>query len=388
MTLQLLALGVTLVLLVMTVRFARSDRQPATGPAAPRVLTPVDVKERERIGAALADVEQASSRIEGAIRDIGSSIDSWSGTIVHAARTLNQLRPAATATETLPPAEASTVEFADRRVAKPLAEVSLDMIVQAPRLPIKAPALSGTQTLGFTPDRPVTVFMPTLPRDPSLAWRQAVAVEDSLATKLVMRAVLDSWPGVDLRTLIVDPDSDWRPQDGNVCAICREHRNPMTTALLSHLREKTGRTIGFFPKARDAAGNPTEWGVSIGGEVRVSPSYEQERELEAQSVLVDERVELRDLAVAIHLDNPWDTEVPQSKALVVAGVRAFGTWGVANYLRTRFDTLYDRFGDKRFACLFEVRRKYRVGRADTVVLYPADHDGVPTAELIDWDPLD
>lgn len=275
------------------------------------------------------------------------------------------------------------IEFADRRVATPLAKVSLNMIVQ--RRPVtSAEAVSGVQTFGLSSHHPVLFFVPTLPRDLSLEWRLAVTAEDVLATRSVIQTILERWPEAEFRTLIVEPDTEWSGESANVCAICREHRNSVTTALLSRLRESTGTKLGFKAVRRDKSGSPTEWAISdaVGNSLE-SPSYNQEGALRQRLELDFDIVEFEDVAMVARFPNPWAGQ-RDSKALVVAGVRAFGTWGAAEWFRTGYDELDDHVTGSDFACLLRVRKKYRVGISERgqLLLFPTD-DGLPTVDVVD-----
>ncbi|MDQ6946564.1 MAG: hypothetical protein M3256_09885 [Actinomycetota bacterium] len=395
MILVLLALlGCALALLVWTVCIAirpRPQPRPATRTtlAARQGLSsqPSADGERARVDAAFTKFEQASATIEESVHHVERALDDWNATLAGAAETLQASGVLEGVAVSI--GAAAAVEFADRRVAKPMASVSLNMIVKAPRLASTRPVASGRQTFGFSAKHAVTFFVPTLPRDPSLTWRRAVTAEDVLATRSVIQALLDSWPQVEARTVIVEPESEWLPEAGNLCAICRENRNPVTTALLEHVRQVTGRPIGFIPVKEDRWGNPIEWGVSLGDEhgVTVSKSFAQETSLMTRGALLDEFVELEDVAMVARFSNPWDVE-SGAKALVVAGVRAFGTWGAAEYLRTQIDELYNFVGDDDFACLLQVRRKYRLGKVDMghLLALPTD-DGTPTVDFVRHVPL-
>lgn len=246
------------------------------------------------------------------------------------------------------------------------------------------------RTLGLSPHHPVSFVVPTLgsSRPAGTSARSAVASEDMLAAKAVGHLLLRGWPDAQVSTRTVDPGAAAGDLRGNVCTFCRDERNPVTAAFLTHPDIVTALGISF-PKVPSQFRRHSEEATIVFGDgmPRRSPSYKQEWDIGDDEATVA----LEDLAVLARVENPFD---PGAKVLIVAGVRAFGTLGAAEYLRLYSDTLFQQTVEKDFAALIKVTATYQVTRnpevtsqlddlflASTVELVPVDEP--PSVEMID-----
>jgi hypothetical protein len=287
------------------------------------------------------------------------------------------------------------VKIVGGRVPESYAIASLKMTLEGRRRE-RNPALerSPKETLGLSWRHSVEFIVPTLgiatPKRSSA--RSAVAVEDMLASEGVAQALVRGWPEAQVHTRSIDPRGEWSGHAGNICTFCRDSRNPATGVVLSHPAVRDQIKLGFIELASEVDGEPSEAGIVIGAEGPLrSPSYAQERAVKDRHGNSGRAV-LEDLALLARVSNPWD---PQAKIFIVAGIRAFGTLGAAEFLRTRWDELYEATRERDFACLVSVRATYQVEIADepsigasepdelatkAVELVPAE--GVPTAVRI------
>ena len=143
------------------------------------------------------------------------------------------------------------------------------------------------------------------------------------------------------------------PVKGDVVYICRKNPYQKVRDKL-----KNGSGIDFSFKS---VGNE-EWGLEFDGGFYFSPSYSQEKVPDAICT---------DYAVIIKTRNPDD---PDAIALLLMGIRGFGTLG-ATYLVVRHpEKLCAMFSDKPFACV--VRVSWRSGCIDTLTAEVTSHGKV------------
>lgn len=307
-----------------------------------------------RIEAAAERIDRARVDMEGAGEKLGEKLDAWGRNLERTVRELEALPQA--------PPDRPPVAFADATLR---------------RLPNRSPRGEGTQrdprdTLGFRWDQPVTFVVPTVrvPQTSTTSARWAVSTEDMLAVQAVDKRLSLRWPQAQIKTRIADGSDKRGPPQGNICAVCRDRRNPVTAALLDH--EKTRQLFGFKMSFKatleNGAGDPVEWGITFGeGDPWISPSYQERRDL-ADQAPTDGTTVLKDIALLASFPSPWGS----GHALVIAGIRAFGTWGAAEYLSDHFDDIYRRTDGRSFACLLCVQATYQ--------FYPVEADA--TGELL------
>jgi len=330
--------------------------------------------------ASTAQRESNLAAVRSAVADVDLSLERWNLTLdasVTELRSLTaQVAPrtrgsgkAERVEATRPQAPRSVSMIAGGRVAKGYALQNVKMTLDAMRGSHGHGVRPPSETLGLAWPLPVEFIVPTLgiPRPKHSSSRSAVAVEDMLAAKSVAQALLIRWPDADIHTSTVDPGAQWGGLKGNICTFCRDSRNPVTGLVLAHPQTQALFRVSFPDITSAVEGGPQELGIRLGdGPVWASPSYAQER---AVGEGTSGPTVLEDLALLARVPNPWD---PAGKVLVVAGIRAFGTLGVAEYVRRSWDDLNERTKGLDFACVLRVRATYQV--------VPADEGAVPLSE--------
>ncbi len=111
---------------------------------------------------------------------------------------------------------------------------------------------------------------------------------------------------------------------------------------------KRGIKIPLFAKDEETGSEREEWFFTHNKQDYKSPSYGQERQLSADGISVTDMKkmrdkELEDKAFIFKTTNwtPMEKEKKnQTKLLVVAGIRGFGTWGAAEYVRKNSERLF------------------------------------------------
>jgi hypothetical protein len=206
------------------------------------------------------------------------------------------------------------------------------------------------------PDDPWTTAL----RATAYRGTRAVAVEDVLATKTTTSALLANWPTQtqEPELVMVDASTGLHALERNVFSFCSVRRNPVTGLLLARDGSPSALRVSL-EVGTDDHGEVVQW-IDFDGEPLHSPSHRQQREREeAGGDLFDEPVD--DFALIARLPNRLDP-AGATKAVVIAGLRAFGTWGAAEYLRTRGPELLKRTGGSDFAAVVRVHaRAVRTG---------------------------
>jgi len=205
---------------------------------------------------------------------------------------------------------------------------------------------------GFDHTRHVALVVPILLESESS--RIAVSVEDLLAMKIVAELLGTRDVTEDLKVdFEMAPELYARlPEDRNLVLICSSRRNPVTNAVLKH--PATAKLLTCrFELLRDQDGSiasPEQWTLKFGDTTIYSPSYAQESQAIAdQKDLAN--VLREDYALFARLPNPW---CPSSRVLIIAGLRAFGTWGAAEFMRQNFRSLSTQFDGRDFALIVRV----------------------------------
>lgn len=168
----------------------------------------------------------------------------------------------------------------------------------------------------------------------ALAWGDAIAVAYMLralaqcgwpADKISMRGVWRSPTGAEEGHF--DWNHDWAQ---NLVIIGSPKTNPVAEIVLKTKLQtlQTQHRFGF-----DAGQTEDTWKVRLDEFCMPSPSFEQEALGEST---------LQDYGLVAKVQNP---DYGGAKILFVAGIRAFGTWGVAKHLLENPDELRDRKSD-------------------------------------------
>lgn len=141
--------------------------------------------------------------------------------------------------------------------------------------------------------------------------------------------------------------------EGNLLMICAGKSNPLTNEVI----EKAAKQFGYDDLFRFAEiGNSGKWQIRDQFATYLSPSYEQIAEYKGRGLVLREQ-EIHDVAMVAKIRNPWN---PKNKVVILAGLRAIGTWGAAEFICKEWRQLYkrkSRFGKKKngdFAAIVSV----------------------------------
>ncbi len=206
--------------------------------------------------------------------------------------------------------------------------------------------LGQTQSLAFV--------VPTVPQV-DLYHRTVVASEDMRAFDRIRRGLLESGIGFERSvTVLVGPDDLVVDDPRNLILFCRDERNPMTRRLL----EK--RPVGFeFVAVADGPGAKRRWAIKpVDADPFVSESYKREDDLEAALIATGDDARgarLADYALVVRTVNPFSQD--GTKAFLLAGIRAFGTWGAAEFLCSEAERMLEAVGDDDFVALIRVEAR-------------------------------
>jgi DNA-binding MarR family transcriptional regulator len=175
-------------------------------------------------------------------------------------------------------------------------------------------------------DRDTAIVVPLLEREP----RESVAIEDVYAIGSIARVIARATPPAQSgarrprTSLVTSPQlGEEANVSGNVFSVCSVRRNSLTRTLIGHPDLKL--PFRFTPVARSDG----HWGIYVDDHPYVSPSYDEEQHFLRKGLADKSEMIRHDYAVVARFPNPWS---PDAKAWVVAGVRAFGTQGAAQFL--------------------------------------------------------
>lgn len=316
-----------------------------------------------------ADAAIQPSMAHSAIEHMDTTLQAWNETLRSTLVELRSLESRAAAS--LAPARGVSSPLAPRPVSRPVVRLvggrvsqlfameNISMAVTAAGRSFALGMATAGDRLGFNAQRPLSLFVPTLgrPRASVSSATAAVAAEDMFAAEAVVQAVLAQWPDAMVETHLINPGDPWTERRGNVGTLCRGQRNPVTEIVLADPAIQRRFKLGFQELPVES-GRASEWGIVFGDQPpRRSPSYEKLRNLEAAVAQGEDQLEvdLEDYALLARFPNPWD---PEAKVLVVAGVRAMGTWGAASYLTSNWHEIAAEVEGLDFACLLSVHAKF------------------------------
>lgn len=243
---------------------------------------------------------------------------------------------------------------------------------------LKAEALR--RLLGFHSGQELTFVVPTLEATDPI-HRTVIASEDVRAFNR-MRLDLGTTGLESSVTVLMGADDEVSPDPRDLMFFCRDERNPMTREFLRL------QPVGFdFVHDGSRADGRAKWAIrQDGAEILRSESYDSEAALESHlDAPGDTRhAVLRCPAIVVRAPNPFNPE--RSHAVLIAGVRAFGTWGAAEFLCSEAETLLEQTQGGDFVALIEVE-------ADATVRRCADFEGSPRFSTVfervcGWNRLD
>lgn len=208
------------------------------------------------------------------------------------------------------------------------------------------PSATGTLTPLLLGDGPLLVVLPGQERVGGGGL--AVPLEDVRATEEISQLVRASAPHVEPEIHVVPEGAETRdPREENLILIGSPFVNRLTARLLQD--EGLSSKLSFrFVYAQGEYGRPAKRLVSE-EEVIASPYGEQiarhQRDPGNYSGGFD------DYGVVCRVRSPWN---PDKRILVVAGIRALGTWGAAWFLNREAAELLRRAGDADFKAVVRV----------------------------------
>lgn len=210
---------------------------------------------------------------------------------------------------------------------------------------------SPVQDSGLAMDweRGVVVVLPTVPAIDA-AHRRMIANEDMLALE-ACRDALQAW-GCPPSQLSVELAEEMQtPVQSNLVTICSPKRSAVTAEILAHKRTRELFSCTFSRLDEPQDDVIPRWAFTLDGDLFESPSYVQESRLIATGK--DPWAgPLDDNALLAKFPNPWDASL---EVIVVAGCRAFGSWGAAEFLSTLSSRLEDGIYGDHFAVVVPTR---------------------------------
>jgi hypothetical protein len=153
-----------------------------------------------------------------------------------------------------------------------------------------------------------------------------IATEDFLAINNVISAFMHAGLPAPEKVRDADHLTNQDRRKNNLILVCSTQRNPITKEAIDLVRSISPRFSDLVPTF-DYDPNTKERRILWNRATYLSDSYHQEGP------------ELCDIAMIIKARNPW---VAQRKILVIAGIRGFGTWGAAEFLKKWWEPLYQK----------------------------------------------
>lgn len=146
--------------------------------------------------------------------------------------------------------------------------------------------------------------------------------------------------------------------------MCSPKSNPCTRQALDELKDRVPHFDADFTKINN---DPEQWEINFWGAHFPSKSYAQEKAL-IKSGKIFGQGRLEDYALIIRAENPWN---PETRLIIIAGIRGIGTWGAARYLRSQIRELLKRRHGKDFAAVIHVEyNNYKIPRRELINALP------------------
>jgi hypothetical protein len=201
--------------------------------------------------------------------------------------------------------------------------------------------------LNFNERLPLRIVIATLPHPENEPLRTSVALEDLRASENVIRALSGSYAS---RADIVTAEDIDRGSPVNL-ALVGGRRNPIVREILGELRAR-GILDSDFVQVK-TPDKKERWGLRLGGQLYVSPLFDQERDYKTDPTGYD--AGFMDYGLLAKVTNPWN---PDAKVLIISGVRALGTLGASQFLDDNADSLEAKLGDSDFAVVIKAVRDH------------------------------
>jgi len=216
----------------------------------------------------------------------------------------------------------------------------------------QAEALTRYDLFAFGAGESAIIIVPSLSSEdansPQTGHHEMVAAEDVFAAQALERALVSAhWPAERLENMRVAATFDI-PDRRNLVSICSPKRNPVTQLILAH--PVVERATGFRFESYEGLDKSEEprWRMVLDGRVIESPSYDEQRAPRAPGAV---ELSLHDRAVILRARNPWNSH---ARIVVVAGLRAFGTQGAAEFLLAKGVTLTEKSNGSDFVAIIDV----------------------------------
>jgi len=230
-------------------------------------------------------------------------------------------------------------ESAERRISEASSRRSAEEVQERPA--------TFRRILNFNERLRLRIVIATLPHPENEPLRTSVALEDLRAAENVIRALPNSYaPSADI---ITAEDIEDRSPDN--LALVGGRRNPIVLKILSDLRAKGILDIDFVQVM--TPDRKERWGLRLGGQLHVSPLFDQEREYKTDPTGYD--AGFMDYGLLAKITNPWN---PDAKVLIISGVRALGTLGASQFLDDNVDWLEEKVANSDFAVVVKVTREH------------------------------
>jgi hypothetical protein len=142
----------------------------------------------------------------------------------------------------------------------------------------------------------------------------------------------------------------WVPDDreNNLVVIGSPKRNQISHRVLAALREHHNVDWDFI----QSPGDPSRWELLFNGTSYISPSHGQAKEARERGILEPE-IALDDYALVSKLSR-LPRFSPNTKILIIAGIRGIGTWGAAKYVRERAGEIQKYVGTSDFGAVLKI----------------------------------
>lgn len=233
------------------------------------------------------------------------------------------------------------------------AAISTAQQLQRSQRPTPIGSLRLRQVLGFDWSAgPFAIIVPILELTDG-GHRTAVALDDMYAVESYVRALILAYPSEftsPQASVSVDLADAFRgPDPRNILSVCSTKRNAVLTAVLADPGIREWLSCEFI-EVRHGNSKEARWSMRFAGSVIHSPSYEQE-----DAIVHEGRAPsagpLVDYALLARVTNPWNE---RAKIVIAAGIRAFGSWGAAEFLLTHADEVHDLSQGNDFAAVLKI----------------------------------
>lgn len=204
------------------------------------------------------------------------------------------------------------------------------------------------KVFGFPKNEPVIIVVPE--------WKSIVeqtnqislvSWEDMLAVNYVMTSLISAgWHEDKIQIKILKNNEELCEQrNQNLVLLCRPDRNGETHKVLEKLKDNNRLDYPFQKTSIQG-----QFKLRLDNSPFISPSYKEAKNISGNAY--EECKEIHDRALIARFVSPWQST---KKVLLLAGIRAFGTWGAAQALRTKPQELYKLIRKKDIAIVMKCK---------------------------------